>query len=132
MKKIIDGIKILRPKDKYGKYTVENMLTGAVFTIERTAQAEGEYKVFYKDSFDNIMLNNKSLKIKINKDQIIQFREYRNRVHLSNNMSITALPMKDIREIANRTFYIDGQRDVVDFERLTIMDYNSIECLFLY
>jgi len=44
-------------------------------------------------------------------------------------MSITALPMKDIQEIANNTFYTEEQYEAVDFVKLHIYDYNTAEFL---
>ncbi|MEN2401922.1 hypothetical protein GKZ90_0019190 [Flavobacterium sp. MC2016-06] len=129
-KKIIDGIRIVRPNNKdLNDYFIENTLTGAIFKLSRVAQDEGEFTILYKDSFDNVMVKNKNLKITYNKDEIVQFCEYRNRVCFSNDISFTALPMKDIQEITNKTFYLDGQHNAVDFVKLAIIDYKSAELL---
>jgi hypothetical protein len=127
---IIQGIRIVRPVNREGShYFVENIATGAFFTLKRIAQAEGDFTVMYKDSFGNVMVNNKNLKITFNKDEVVQFHGYRSQVYFSNDMSITALPMKDIQEIANNTFYDEEQKHVVDFVRLVVSDYNRAEFL---
>jgi len=130
---IIQGIRIVRPGNREGGYYfVENIATGACFTLKRIAQAEGDFTVMYKDSFGNVMVNNKNLKITFNKDEVMQFQGYRSHVYFSNDMSITALPMKDIQEIANKTFYNEEQKHVVDFVRLVMSDYNRAEFLLRY
>ncbi len=130
---IIQEIRIIRPVNREGSYYfIENIATGAFFILKRIAQAEGEYTITYKDSYGNLMMNNKNLKIIFNKDEVIQFHRYRSQVYFNNDMSVTALPMKDIQEIANKTFYAEGQYKVVDFVKLHIYDYNKAEFLLKY
>lgn len=82
--RIIDGIKISRPADRFGRYSIENTLTGAYFTINKSKiNSEGEPIVFYLDSFDNIMSNNKQLKVIIEGNEVMHFKEYRSRVNFS-------------------------------------------------
>ena len=128
----IDGIRITRPKDKHGRYEIENTRTGAYFSINKSINIDGKPLVFYLDSFDSLMSNNNKLKVTINKDQVIQFKEYQSQILLSNNLSITILPMKDIQEIADKTFYLDGQKHAFDFIKFFMQDDDSCELLFRY
>ncbi|KAF2509964.1 hypothetical protein EYY60_10605 [Flavobacterium zhairuonense] len=128
--KIIQEIRIVRPVDRQGNYYfIENIVTGAFFILRRIPQAEGEYTITYKDCYDNLMMNNKDLKITFSNDEVIQLNGYRSQVYFSNHMSVTALPMKDIQEIANKTFYTEGQYEAVDFVKLHMFDYNKAEFL---
>ncbi len=129
---MIDGIHLTFPRGRNkGNYVITNTLTGACFILNRKAQAEGEYTITYTDCFGNIIVNNKNLKITYNKDEVIQFDRYRSHVCFSNDMSITALPMKDIQELANQTFYLDNQMHVVDFLRFAFRTSNSMELFLL-
>ncbi|WP_035651547.1 hypothetical protein [Flavobacterium sp. ASV13] len=130
LEKIIHDTRIILPANKEGLYYfIENMTTGAYFFLANIPQAEGEYTIRYKDSYGNLMINNKDLKITFNNDEVIQFSKYRSQVYFNNDMSITALPMKDIQEIANNTFYTEEQYEAVDFVKLHIYDYNTAEFL---
>ncbi|MDQ6472677.1 hypothetical protein RB619_18715 [Flavobacterium sp. LHD-80] len=130
---IIQEIRIIHPIKREGScYFIENIATGAFFILKRIAQAEGEYAITYRDSYGNVMVNNKDLKITFNDDEVIQFHEYRSQVCFSNDLSVTELPMKDIQEIANKTFYAEGQYEAVDFVKLHMFDYNKAEFLLRY
>jgi len=129
--KILDNIQIIFPFERnYECYVVINMRTEAKIIFNRSVIFGEEILVVYTDSFGNLMSNNKNLKVKIGKSEI-QFKKYREQVILSNNLTVTTLPMKDIQEIANSTFYLDDQRHVVDFVNLIIKDDDdNIEPLF--
>ena len=112
-------------------YFVENTLNGACFRLNRIGQDEGEFTIVYMDPYGKGMLNNKNLKVSFNKVEVVRFNRYRSQVNFSNNVSVTTLPMKDIREIANKTFFNDDQKRVVDFVRLIIIDTNKGKSEFL-
>lgn len=129
--KIVDGIQIALPYYDHEEYYVFiNKLTQAKFIINRAVKFEDEVLVMYTDSFGNLMSNNKNLKLTVNKDQKIQFKNYRDQITLSNGMTVSILPMKDIQEIANKTFYVEEQKHVVDFLNFTIIEDNNAKCLF--
>ncbi|KAF2082930.1 hypothetical protein [Flavobacterium sharifuzzamanii] len=130
--KILDDIQIILPFErKYECYIVINMRTEAKIIFNRTVKFGDEILVTYADSFGNFMSNNKNLKLTIGENEIIQFKNYREQHTLRNYLTVTTLPMKDIQEIANSTFYLDHQRHVVDFVNLIIQhDENNIEPLF--
>ncbi|QLC66164.1 hypothetical protein LPB248_07680 [Flavobacterium sp. LPB0248] len=130
--KILDGIQIILPFErKFECYIVINMRTEAKIIFNRTVMFGDEILVTYTDSFGNFMSNNKNLKLTIGENEIIQFKNYRDQYVLNNNLTVTTLPMKDIQEIANSTFYLDDQRHVVDFVNLIIKDDDdNIEPLF--
>jgi len=129
--KIVDGIQIVLPYyDHEQYYVIINKLTDAKFIINRAIKFEDEVLVMYTDSFGNLMSNNKNLKVVLNKDQEIQFKNYREQVTLESGKTVSILPMKDIQEIANNTFYVEEQKHVVDFLNFTIIEDNNAECLF--
>jgi co-chaperonin GroES (HSP10) len=129
--KILDDIHIIFPyQRKYEYYIVINNQTQAKFIFNRTLKFEDEIMVMYIDSYGNLMSNNKNLKVTIDKSETVQFKKYRQQVILSNNLTVTILPMKDIQEIANNTFYLDHQRHIVDFVNLIIKEGNNILPLF--
>lgn len=129
--KILDDIQIISPYERNQEYyIIINNLTEAKLIFNRTVKFEDEILVMYTDSFGNLMSNNKNLKVTVSKNEIIQFKNYRDQITLSNNITVTILPMKDIQEIANNTFYLDHQRHVVDFINLIIKDDDNIGPLF--
>ncbi|MBW1657104.1 hypothetical protein [Flavobacterium quisquiliarum] len=128
--KIVDDIQIIFPFERnYECYVVINMQTEAKIIFNRTVKFEDEILVMYTDSFGNLMSNNKNLKVTIGKSEI-QFKKYREQITLSNNLTVTILPMKAIQEIANSTFYLDHQRHIMDFVDLVIKDDDNIAPLF--
>jgi|GEM_PF-1806178 len=130
--RIEDGIRLVFPRNRNdGNYIITNMLTGGIFILNRKIQKEDEYTISYIDCFGNIVVNNKNLKITYNNGEVIQFQEYRSRVCFSNDISLTVLPMKDIQELANKTFYLDNQKHVVDFVKFTFRTSNTIEFFML-
>ena len=129
--RIIDDIEVLFSCDKgETRYAISNSINGAFFTVNTSEYAEEEYTVFYRDPFGNSMVNIRGLKVTINKTEPILLPEYGSFLGFSNNTSITSLSMKDIQEIANKTFYLDNQKNIVDFQKLTIKDGNNIYYFF--
>ncbi|WP_428230102.1 hypothetical protein [Flavobacterium sp.] len=128
---IVEGIQIVVPYyDHEEYYVIINKLSEAKFIINRAIKFEDEVLVMYTDSFGNLMSNNKKLKVVLNKDQEIQFKNYREQVTLKSGKTVSILPMKDIQEIANQTFYVDKQKHVVNFLNFTIIQGDNAECLF--
>ncbi len=128
---MIDNIEVLFSCDKgETRYAISNAINGAFFTVNTSIYSEEVYTVLYRDPFGNTMVNIRGLKVNFNKTESIQLQDYGSYVDFSNNTSITALSMKDIQEIANKTFYLDNQNPIVDFQKFTIKDRGYIYHFF--
>ncbi|MWB96126.1 hypothetical protein GON26_17325 [Flavobacterium sp. GA093] len=109
----VNDIKITKCED--GGFILRNLRNNAFFSIS-------ENQIQYEDPFGNIILYHPM----IPPYEVSGLRGRDNLPGLKNERIITSLPPEEILEIANRSFYADGQFHIIDFLTFTIREQDEL------
>jgi hypothetical protein len=108
--KTIHGITIMQGEGRPQMFC--NHKNQAVYIINND-------EVTYKDPFGNSM-SNTSCHVRINGESF-ELNHHGEEIRLKNGTTIILLPKEDIQDLANKTFYDEGQFKVIDFLTNTII-----------
>ena len=113
MRKRVSGIDLTLHSDgNVWKY--KNTVNNASFVINK------DKEVFYDDPFGNYMTSSPR-RISINFKLFI-LQNYGDKIEKSDGTRMIMLTKKEIQEIANKTFYTEGQFHAIDFLTFSIKE----------
>lgn len=95
-----------------------NTINNASFMVDK----DGD--VNYSDPFGNCMTNS-ACHIRIN-FEAFRLEKMGDEIRKSDGSRIIMMPKEQIQEIANKTFYADGQFHAIDFLTYTITEENNL------
>lgn len=115
MKREINEIDLIRKGDGT-IWIYKNRKNSASFTVSNDGN------IFYDDPFGNYMTSSpRSIRINY---QHFTLRDNGDEIKKSDGTRMIMMPKHEIQEIANKTFYADGQFHAIDFLTYTITEEN--------
>ncbi|MFZ0596616.1 MAG: hypothetical protein WAM46_06515 [Flavobacterium sp.] len=113
MIKTVSGVDLIHQADG-SIWIYRNTKNNASFMVSK----DGE--VSYDDTLENYMTSSPQ-HIRINFEPFV-LKNYGDEIRKSDGTRMIMLPKKEIQEIANKTFYADGQFHAIDFLTYTITE----------
>lgn len=116
MRKKVNGVDLTLHADG-SVWIYRNTKNKASFMVSK------DHEVFYDDPFGNYITSSPR-NIRINFEHFV-LNNYGDEIRRSNGTRMIMLPKKEIQEIANKTFYADGQFHAIDFLTFIITEENN-------